>query len=342
MIGNLEQVRQFLRADGDILVVTHFSPDGDAIGSLLTFSGMLDQMGVKHLIGIDGACPDRYGFMPGFERIRNLQANPLPRIFARLVILDAGALPRIGSAQDCIGGDTLVLNIDHHFTGPLYGNINLVDVNAAATAEILYDLCHALSIEINFQIACGLYVGILADTGRFRFANTNARSLKICGDLVDLGVDPGWVTENVYYNQQFDSFQALASALANAELLCDGLVCLIHLDRQFRDSDTEGFVEHAASVRGVALATFIREMDEGMFKVSLRSRCRIDVAMIARKFGGGGHLKAAGFRYKGTKSELVNILLEELKLQIEQQTILNGADFLDGVMQKDHACRSDG
>jgi len=342
MNSNLEQVRQFLSADGDLLVVTHFSPDGDAIGSLLAFSGLLDQLVVKHIIGIDGACPERYGFMPGSQIIRNLHINPIQRIFERVVILDAGALPRIGSVQDCIGKDTRVMNIDHHYTGPLCGDINLVNVDASATAEILYDLCHALGIEINTQIAYGLYVGILADTGRFRFSNTNARSLKICGDLVDLGVDPSWVTENVYYNQPFDCFQALATALANAELHCDGMVCLIYLDKRFRDSDTEGIVEYAASVKSVALATFIREMDEGVFKVSLRSRCRIDVATIARKFGGGGHLKAAGFRYKGNKSELFDSLLNKLKQQIEQQAILKSADFLDGVLQKARAGRMDG
>jgi len=335
MNGDFQQVSEFLDYEDELLVVSHFSPDGDAIGSVLAFSGILDQIGIKYILGIDDTCPNKYSFLPGFELIRDLKKQPLGRRFERIAILDAGALPRIGVAREYIEDKTLVLNIDHHFTGPYYGDINLVNVQACATAEILYDLCNALGLEIDEKIAYGLYVGILSDTGRFRFSNTNERSFKICSEMVEKGVDPCWVTENVYFNLPVDSVRALAATLSSLELYFDGLVCLIALDSKYKHSDSEGFVEHASSVKGVALATFIREIEKDLYKVSLRSRCRIDVATVARKFGGGGHLKAAGFRHKGKIGELKKDLLRELGDQLERHKISKDIDFIKETVAED-------
>ena len=329
-----EKILEFLRSDGELLVVTHFSPDGDAVGSLISFDGMLNQLNIKHELGIDDEIPDKYSFLKGFDRICNLSQQGEKKLFEKVVILDAGALPRIGTARQCIGPGTRILNIDHHFTGPYYGDINLVKVEAAATAEILYDLCNELGIEIDQQIAYGLFVGILTDTGRFRFANTSARALDICSELVLKGVDPGWVTENVYYNMPIENVRSLAQTLSTIEIHYEGLVCLINFDPDGDVVDTEGFVEYASSIRGVALAAFIRRMEERHYKVSLRSRCKIDVAEVARKFGGGGHLKAAGFRYRGGIEDLKKNLLEEFEWHLKIHKIKPGASFM---LQVPHA-----
>ncbi|MCF7810781.1 bifunctional oligoribonuclease/PAP phosphatase NrnA [bacterium] len=329
-----EQIREFIQADGEILVVTHFSPDGDAVGSLLAFGGILDFYGVEHILAIDDDVPEKYGFLPGFEKISNLRKYPLDRVFKRVVILDAGSLQRIGSAQSCIGQETTILNIDHHFTGAKYGNLNMVNVSAAATAEILYDLCLKLKIKFSQQIAYGLYVGILTDTGRFRFSNTTHKALTICGSLVKKGVKPGVVAENVYYNLPFDIIQALARVLLTLELHFSGLVCIIRLDRGNMVSDTEGFVEYGSSIRGVVLAVFISEIDHQVFKVSLRSRCDVDVSEVARKFGGGGHLKAAGFRFRGKRSDLTENLLDEFLHQIEIHKIKPGATYIQSSLDE--------
>jgi phosphoesterase RecJ-like protein len=334
MDSQSKEILDFLRSDDATLVVTHFFPDGDAIGSLVAFSGMLDQLGVEHIIAVDDACPEKYSFMPGFNRIRNLRRDPETRHFARLVILDAGALPRIGSAQQCIGPETRILNIDHHFSGQPYGHLNLVDVEAAATAEILYRLCVDLGLEIDQQIAYGLFVGILTDTGRFRFANTTSKALAICGELVKRGVDAGWTTENIYYNLPFELVQALARALASIELHFGGLVCLLSLDRSHFVADTEGFVEYASSIKGVALAAFVCEMEERLYKVSLRSRSPVDVSEVARQFGGGGHIKAAGFRFHGEKSQLAALLLAAFQRQIAAHDLRPGGRFIDATVDE--------
>jgi len=290
MNNSPQEIYQFLKADGDLLVVTHFFPDGDGIGSLTAFSGMLDQLEVKHTLAIDDLIPEKYNFLPGFERIRNLRVQPLDELFGRVAILDAGSIPRIGQAQTCIEPGAGILNIDHHLTGQYYGDLNLIDTGASATAEILYKLCGEFGLEIDQQIAYGLYVGILTDTGRFRFTNTTARSMSICGELLGKGVNPGWVTENIYYNLPFELVQALARSLLTIELHHGGLVCLIRLDHGHRTDDTEGFVEYASSIKGVALAAFLCEIDKSLFKVSLRSRSPVDVSAVARQFGGGGQM----------------------------------------------------
>ena len=329
MNNNHQEIFDFLTGEGEMLIVSHFFPDGDAIGSVLALGGMLEQLNVKHTLAIDDICPEKYSFMPGYEKIRNLRKDPMARKVEKLVILDAGALPRIGSAQQCIGDETRVLNIDHHFTGEYYGHLNLVKVEAAATAEILYDLCAEMDIEINISIAYGLYVGLITDTGRFRFANSSQRAMYICSELIGKGVDPGWVTENIYFNLPFELIQALARALFTIDLHFGGLVCLLRLDHGHYIEDSEWFVGYASSIKGVALSAFICEMENNVFKVSLRSRCPIAVSDIARKFGGGGHLKAAGFRFRGSRDDLLKKLLGELEQAIQTHELRPGDFFVE-------------
>jgi phosphoesterase RecJ-like protein len=290
-------------------VATHFYPDGDAVGALLAFGGILDQLGRSYILAVDDACPVKYSFLPGFEKIRNLKNDPLYKSFDRFVVLDAGALLRTGSAQKCIEPNARILNIDHHFTGDYYGDLNVVDTIASATSEILHDLTLSMGLKITPEMAQALYVGILTDTGRFRFANTTPHAFQVCANLVALGVDSGSITEQVFYNMPIEQVQALAKTLASIEMLDDGRICLAGLMQEDAVADTEGFVEHAASIKEVLLAGFYCEVEPDLFKVSLRSRCEVDVSAIATSYGGGGHRKAAGFRFRG-KLELLKARLE--------------------------------
>jgi len=332
LVESTRDIREFLRGDEETLVVTHHSPDGDAIGSLTAFGGMLDQLCVPNVIAVDDTPPMKYSFLPGFDRIVNLKAHPVGKMYPRVVVLDAGALERIGQAKSAIGPGTRILNIDHHFTGEAYGHINLVEVAAAATSEILYEICAAWGLEITPQIAYGLYVGILTDTGRFRFANTTARSVEICSKLIALGVDTSFVTERVYFNMSVDAVRALAKALTSLEFYFDSRVALIGLGGANHSSETEGFVEHACSIDGVVLAGFYSEMEPGLFKVSLRSRGRVDVNQIAAGFGGGGHKKAAGYRFRGDLADLKNSLMQAFKVGLDADLQGNSTSETAGIL----------
>jgi len=303
------------------MVVSHFSPDGDAIGSLLAFGGILEQFGKEHELAIDDPCPEKYNFMPGFDKIRNLKTDPIDKTYEKLVILDAGSMPRIGSAQSCIGDNTTILNIDHHFTGELYGNLNIVDPEACATAAILYDLCKNLEIEISLQIAYGIYVGILTDTGRFRFSNTTSKALSICSELISKGVDPGMAVDKLYFNISTKVLSSIAWGLSKIKIHCNGLVSIIHLDQEHYVPDTESLVDFGLSIEGVILSAFISEIGDDLFKVSLRSRCDVNVSSVAKRSGGGGHRKASGYRISGTFEETSEKLIDEFQLEINRANL---------------------
>jgi len=280
---------------------------------------MLAQIGTTYTLAIDDNCAEKYQFMQGFERIRNLKLQPLQRIYNRIAALDVGSLPRMGAAQECIGPATKILNIDHHWTGSHFAHINLIDVYSSATSEILYDLCNALKLEITPMMAEALFVGILTDTGRFRFANTTARAMQICADLAARGVDAARLTERIYFDHPFETMRALTKALASLELYSDGQVSLMSLDMKDLVDDTEGFVEYGVAIKGVKLAAFLCEIGPDLWKVSLRSRCEIDVSVIAINFGGGGHLKAAGFRRRSKKDTLKTALLKAFEASLNSR-----------------------
>ncbi len=273
------------------------------------------------MLAIDDDCADKYTFIKGFERIRNLRHEPLYDTYDRVVTLDAGSLQRIGAAKDCILPSTKILNIDHHWTSDNFAHINLVDVNSSATAEILYDLSHSLGLKITPIMAEALFVGILTDTGRFRFSNTTARAMQICADLAAQGVDAPLITEKIYYNHPFDIVQALAKALSSLKLYLDGQVSIMSLNWSDLVDDTEGFVEYGVSIKGVKLAAFLCEIEPNLWKVSLRSRCEVDVSRIAANFGGGGHLKAAGFRRRGEKDKLKTLLLKAFEESLNSEPV---------------------
>ncbi len=317
----LQDIREYLSGVDEILVVTHFYPDGDAIGSLIAFGGMLEQMKIPHILAIDDACPEKYSFLEGFDSIRNLKLDPLDKHYDRLVILDAGAVSRIGSAISAISDSTRILNIDHHFTGDIYGNINLVTIDAAATSEILYDLFTNLGIEVTPKMAMALYTGILTDTGRFRFANTTSHAMHVAADLLTKDIDTVELTEKIYFNMPVRQAKAIANALNSMEIYQKGKVCVIGLEGTETTEDTEGFVEFAASIKGVIIAVFYCEIEPGMYKVSLRSRTDVDVSSVATHFGGGGHRKASGFRFRGELKNLKSKLLKVLEEYIHSDEV---------------------
>ena len=308
----LKNIRDFLLSEGDLLLVTHFNPDGDAIGSMLALGGILDEMNIEYTMAIDDFYPDKYEFMPGIKKIRNLKEEKLEKIFSRVIILDAGSLIRIGDAQENIGAETRILNVDHHMTANLNSEINFLDTSASATSEMIYFLA---------QMNYGIYVGIITDTGRFRFSNTTAESLTICGEMISNGVSPTIVSENVFYNLTYDSLRALGWGLSRVELVYNGLIAIISLDLEHLVSETESFIEFSSSIETAIIAIFICEIEEDVFKVSIRSKSRINVCDIAKKMGGGGHKQAAGFRYSGSVVSMRKQLLTEIKTEIDKLSL---------------------
>jgi phosphoesterase RecJ-like protein len=313
----LKKITQFFSSDEPTLVTTHINPDGDALGSLLAVTQFLDQRQVPAFPIIDSNIPKRLQFLPGCDRVTILSASHNPKLYHRAIILDVGNLERIGGVRDWIAPNALIANIDHHVSNPAFGAVNILRPECSATTEILWDIAHELGLTITESLATNLYTGIATDTGRFSFSNTTARALTICAKLVELGAKPQMVAKKIYFDRSSHDLKHMGSLLANLQLYDHGRISGIHLHRINEVEDTDTVLDMALSIRNVEVAFMIAPIRGGKSKVSLRSKSFVDVRKIAESFGGGGHPKAAGFRFRidpqDMQSQLLPVLTDALK-----------------------------
>src|SRR3954462_957884 len=297
----LDAIVEELQQAGKMLVTTHENPDGDALGSLLAFDEMMRALGKDSVMFMSAAnfpLPHEYQNLP-LERVRNEPPHDMNERIA--VFLDCGNIDRM--PVDFLQRDGQhILNIDHHHDNTHFGTVNLVVGDASCTAEILWELAHALGVEITPSMGEALYIALITDTGRFMYENTGARAHTMAAELIDAGVDVAGVYRQLYQDLPYPRLQLLARALSGVKRLDDGRVTVAHLSRgDFGEtgaieSDSEGVVDHLRSVEDTKVAVLVRELlDREGRKVSLRSTDgQVDVSMIARSLGGGGHRQAAG------------------------------------------------
>jgi phosphoesterase RecJ-like protein len=202
------------------------------------------------------------------------------------------------------------VNIDHHRTNGGCGNYCLVDPEAAATGILIYRILAAMNVEIDYDVAVNIYVAILTDTGSFRYANTSPEAFHIAGEMIRRGIDPWGVAEKVYETQSADRLRLLGRVLSSLEIAAGGKVAAVTTtkkdlaDFSARKDFLEGFINYPRSVIGVEVAVAFREEDAGEFRVSFRSKGRVDVSAISQAFGGGGHRNAAGCTLRGPLDEV--------------------------------------
>ncbi len=321
-----EQVLDELRLAEKAIVVTHENPDGDALGSLAAMHGILLALGKDSMPFVDERdlpLPAEYRFLelPGL-----ITAPPEDVDDRTVVFLDCGNLER--NPAEALRGDGMhLVNIDHHHDNTRFGTVNLVDPRASCTAEIVWDLMGDLGVKPTQGIAEALYVGLITDTGKFMYENATARSHLMAADLIDAGVGPHDIYRRVYEGVPLGKLLLLARGLAKVRRYDGGLLTITELSaRDFADSDaqesySEGVIDHLRAVGGTAVAALVRDRgsgaDGGQRKVSLRaSDSRVDVSMIARAQGGGGHRQAAGFTTSMDWDELVEFLRTELDRQL--------------------------
>src|SRR3954468_12862936 len=284
-----------------MLVTTHENPDGDALGSLLAFDEMMRALGkdiVMFMSASNFPLPHEYQHLP-LARVQNQPPADMDERIA--VFLDCGNIDRM--PVDFLQRDGQhIVNIDHHHDNTHSGTVNLVVGDASCTAEILWELAHALGVDITSSMAEALYIALITDTGRFMYENTGARAHVMASELIEAGVDVAGVYRQLYQDLPYPRLQLLARALASVTRHDDGRLTVCHLSRSdfgetgAIESDSEGIVDHLRSVEGTKVAVLIRELlDKDGRKVSLRATDgTIDVSVIARSLGGGGHRQAAG------------------------------------------------
>jgi phosphoesterase RecJ-like protein len=318
--SEVEAVADAIRSRDRFLLITHENPDGDALGSILATKLALDQLGKDSVMYLYGAAPlpAEYGFMELEGLGRALPEDWRERV---LVAVDCANESRLGHDPELLTGVDYVIDIDHHHDNTRFGNVNLVVPNASSTGEVLRDVFAELGVELTPEIAEALYIALVTDTGRFQYANTTPKALRLAAELVDAGADVHRIFQWVYETVQFAKMKLLARALERAQIYDGGRVVVSYLLRtDFTDigaaeAYSEGIIDYLRAVEGAELAALIREpprSDGPARRVSLRaSTDELDVSAIARKSGGGGHRQAAGFSSEASIEEITEFIKRE-------------------------------
>jgi len=321
---DIDRVADAIRGGDRFLLTTHENPDGDALGSLLATHRILEALGkdsVMFLAAKEFPLPVEYRFLPLEEVFHEPPADIADRL---VVFLDCGNIDR--TPVDFLrNGQNKVINIDHHHDNTRFGSINLVDVDASSTAEIVYDLAGVLDIELTPEIANALYVGLVTDTGKFMYENTDARSHRMAAGLIEAGVQVNDVYRRLYEHAPMEKLKLLALALEKISLLDDGRLAITYISAEdyaatgSSEALTEGIIDHLRTIDATQVAALVRDQADGRAarKVSMRSTDgRVDVSAIARVTGGGGHRRAAGFGTDLSYEEIVDFLIREIDSQL--------------------------
>jgi phosphoesterase RecJ-like protein len=316
-----------LRSAEKVIVVTHENPDGDALGSLIAMHEILASLGKDSLPFIaerELPLPPEYRFL---TVPRLITAPPADVEERTIVFLDCGNVER-NPAESLRKPGIHTINIDHHHDNTRFGTVNLVDPAASCTAEIVWELMRGLGVTPTRPIAEALYVGLITDTGKFMYENTSPRAHRMAAELIEAGVDVHSVYRHVYEGVPLGKLALLARGLANVQRFDSGRLTVTDLGaRDFAAADaeesySEGVIDHLRAVEGTAVAALVRDKlndadGDDQRKVSLRaSDDRVDVSLIARAMGGGGHRQAAGFSTRLGLPEVIEFLRAEIADQL--------------------------
>ncbi len=299
---------QRIEASSRIVLISHINPDGDALGSQLALYPILKSMGKKvTAVNRTTPLPIRYDFLPNYEKIR----PALPEHIDLIISFDCGSFDRLGIEKQ----DIPLINIDHHITNTRYGDINLIDETMPSASSVVLKLLEENGISLRRDVATCIYTALAEDTGFFSYDNTNIVAFETASKLIAAKADPAFIARQLKERNSLAKLRLEALTVQKLELINHAMVgyAVLNLD-DFKKtgalrSDSDACVNLIRSLATVELAILLIEEQEG-FKVSLRSKTRIDVSRIAVSMGGGGHKRAAGFtvRHKNTEKIIAEIL----------------------------------
>lgn len=317
-LTTLHEAARFMKENDRFLIISHVNPDGDTTASAVATALMLEQWSKTYVIVNEGETPVKFGFLPRFEHIRNLASEVIDETFTHVIAVDSADSKRMGDVRQLFSADAKILNIDHHPTNDRFGTTNVIRTDAAATAEIMFELMEAGGFTCNKELATSIYTGLLTDTGGFRYSNTTANVMEIAAKLLPYGVKPGEIAERCLEEITIQHVQILRRSLQSLTLTHRNQVAALKVryqDLQETGASTEdasGLVNYARNIEGVEVGLSFVETQPEVVKVSFRARSQIDVAQIAQSLGGGGHAKAAGCTLTGKIAEIEDRVLSKV------------------------------
>jgi len=307
-------IRKKIEQSQRIAISSHLRPDGDSICTSLGIYYMGKEMGKEMAIINKDKTPFPLNQYPDLDIVQIGQIAP--QKFDAVILLECANVGRSGQLNI---EPYFKINIDHHFSNDHYADINWVDPNASAVAEMALKLFKAMDVRITPKMARHLYCGIVSDTGSFQFSNTNAEAFKASAELVSYGASPIEVSEHLFNNNPPEKIKLLGYVLSTLQLNEEGDIAVItmfkeHLDRlNLKEIETEDIMTQARSIKGVKMVLFFKQMGQDTFRVSLRSKGSANSARIAEYFGGGGHRHAAGFTVTGKHEILIQDIPKKVR-----------------------------
>lgn len=320
----MENIKRILEEAESFVLATHVNPDADGLSSVLAMHLVLKNRGRRSLPLLEERGPSFLDFLHGFGDLVTLEdfrKDSFPVEESVALVFDLSEETRLGEVAPVVKAARERVILDHHArTGEALPGLRMVDPRAPATALLVYRLLRELGWEISAEAAENLYAGLYSDTGGFRFENTREEAFRVAADLVRLGARPAVVGERLLENHPPARFELMRRVLERREILSGGRGVLSYLtlkdfeETGARPAEAEDLATFLRSMRGVEISAMVKELKPGEVGVSLRSRGRIDVAELAASEGGGGHVRAAGFRKRGLAVEEVVSLVRRLIL----------------------------
>ena len=312
MSSMLQDVLHQIEQRDQFVLTSHARPDGDAIGSALACCQVLRSMGKQADVVLHDGVPRIYRTLPFADQV--LQTSRVPGNYEAAIILECDSIhrTRLEGLED-----RYLISIDHHVSGRPFAHVNWIDPHAVATGEMVFRLAREAGTPLSPEIATCLYTALMTDTGSFMFQGTNEHTFALARELVLAGADPSHCARNIYFAHSVAKLRLLGEALRNLNTenhIGWTWVTQEQMERWgAKEEDCEGLVNYVLSIGEVQVAAFFRELPEGRFRVSLRSKGKLDVARVAEELGGGGHECASGCSVDGPRAEAVQQILEYLR-----------------------------
>ncbi len=296
MNSTISQAIDLIKASDEIYIISHTSPDGDNVGSILAMGLALKKIGKKIKIIKSDIIPSDYQFLPHIDIIQEYDEKSIDL----LIVLDCSDIERLGKLKYIISKSTKVINIDHHVSNTAFADYNIVDSKACATGEIVYSFLEKMGIEIDEEIATCIYTAINTDTGSFMYESVTDKTHEIAADLLRKGINKKKIVLNLYQSRSMERTNLFIDCLSTFKTYYDNKIAVVKVTQDMlkkanaQMEDTEGIISFVKDTKGVEVACLLKENNEGIIKISLRSKEYVDVSKVCSEFNGGGHIRAAG------------------------------------------------
>lgn len=313
-------IEEYLKGVKKVGMAGHIRPDGDCVGSCLGLYTYIKRNFKDIQVDLYlEPIPEKFEFLKYSEEIKNEFSKEIQ--YDLFISLDSSELDRLGMFIPYFEKAKKTLCIDHHISNSKFADENIVYPTYSSASEVVYTLLD--EEKIDYDIACALYLGIVHDSGVFKYSNTSAQTMCIAGKLMEMGIPFTSIIDDTFYSKTYIQNQILGRALSESVVFYEGK-CIFSIIRKnimnfygIDSKDLDGIVEQLRITKGVECAIFLYEVSELEYKVSLRSKELLDVSVIATHFGGGGHIRAAGFNMKGTPHDVINNISEQISLQLK-------------------------